>query len=100
MLDKTGGSPFNFALITGGNSDQAYRYFFEIWGRPPVTIENPGVDPSRQTVTDQLLVVCEYPDCEPLGNSLWEVAGFGRAEIAGSWDVSVVKVYKLIHYQE
>src|SRR3989344_253852 len=85
VLDKTGGSPFNFALITGGNSDQAYRYFFEIWGRPPVTIENPGVDPSRQTVTDQLLVVCEYPDCEPLGNSLWEVAGFGRAEIAGSW---------------
>ena len=100
VLDKTDGKPFNFALITGGNSDQAYRYFFEIWGRPPVTIENPAVDPARKTVTDQLLVVCEYPDCEPLGNSLWEVAGFGRAEIAGSWDVSVVKVYKLIHYTE
>jgi 4-amino-4-deoxy-L-arabinose transferase-like glycosyltransferase len=99
VLDKTDGKPFNFALITGGNSDQAYRYFFEIWGRPPVTIENPAADPARHTVTDQLLIVCEYPSCEPLGNSLWEVAGFGRAEIAGKWDVSVVKVYKLIHYQ-
>ena len=100
VLDKTEGKPFNFALITGGNSDHAYRYFFEIWGKPPVTIENSIVDPNRQTVTDQLLIVCEDPKCMPLGNSLWEVAGFGRAEIVGSWDVSVLKVYKLIHYMD
>ena len=100
VLDKTDGKPFNFALITGGNSDQAYRYFFEIWGRPPVTIENTQIDPERKTVTDQLLIICEDPNCMPLGNSLWEVAGFGRAEIVGSWDVSVLKVYKLKHYTE
>jgi 4-amino-4-deoxy-L-arabinose transferase-like glycosyltransferase len=100
VLDKAGGKPFNFALITGGNSDHAYRYFLEIWGKSPVTIENPAVDPARKTVTDQLLIVCEYPSCEPLGNSLWEIAGFGRAEIVGVWDVSVIKVYKLVHYQE
>ena len=99
VLDKTDNKPFNFALITGGNSDHAYRYFFTIWGHPPVTIEYPGVDPKRTTVTDQLLVICEQTDCQPLGNSLWEVAGFGRAEVAGHWQVSVVQVYKLVHYR-
>jgi len=37
--------------------------------------------------------------CEPLGNSLWEVAGFGRAEIDQKWDVSVVQIYKLVQYK-
>lgn len=99
VLEKTEGKPFNFALITGQNSDHAYRYFLEIWGAKPVTIEYAGVDPERKTVTDQLLVVCEVSPCQPLGNSLWEVAGFGRAEIAGEWNVSVVKVYRLVRYK-
>lgn len=99
-LDKTDGKPFNFALITDGNSDQGYRYFFEIWGHAPVVIENTQNDPGRITVTDQLIVICETLNCRPLGNSLWEVAGFGRAEIVGSWDVPFVKIYKLVHYKE
>jgi len=97
VMDKTNGKPFNFALITGGNSDYAYRYFFTVWGHPPVTIDNYAVDPARKTVTGQLLVVCEEA-CHPEGDSLWEVAGFGRAKIAGEWNVSVVQVYKLVHY--
>lgn len=100
IVEKTDNKPFNFALITTGNSDHAYRYFFEIWKKAPRIIENTVVDPDRKTVTDQLLIVCEDIFCQPLGNSLWEVAGFGRAEIAGVWDVSVVKIYKLIHYVE
>lgn len=99
VFNKTGGKPFNFALITGQNSDHAYRYFFEIWGNPPVTIQNPQVDPHGKSVTDQLLVICEVSDCQPLGHSLWEIAGFGRAEIEGEWPVSVVKVFKLGHYK-
>lgn len=99
VLEKAEEKPFNFALITGQNSDHAYRYFLETWGRPPVVIENLEMDPERKTVTDQLLIVCEKTDCQPLGHSLWEVAGFGRAEIVGQWDVSVVRVYKLVHYQ-
>ncbi len=97
--DKTQGKPFNFALITGGNSDYAYRYFFTIWGHPPVIIQNSQNDPQRKTVTSQLLVVCESLPCHPLGNSLWEIAGFGQADIAGHWDVSVVQIYKLIHHK-
>jgi 4-amino-4-deoxy-L-arabinose transferase-like glycosyltransferase len=99
VMIQTNVKPFNFALITGGNSDHAYRYFFTIWGHSPVTIKDPQSDPQRKTVTDQLYVVCESLPCEPLGNSLWEIAGFGRAEIAGHWNVSVVEVYKLVHYK-
>jgi hypothetical protein len=99
ILTRVAGRPFNFALITGSNSDHAYRYFFEIWGNPPVVIENLQVDPTRKTVTDQLWVICETLPCVPEGHSLWEIAGFGRAKIVGEWQVSVVKVYQLKHYQ-
>jgi hypothetical protein len=99
VMTKTNVKPFNFALISTGNSDHAYRYFFTIWNYPPVTIENPLLDPQRKSVTDQLLVVCESPlPCNPLEIHLWEIAGFGRAEIAGHWNISVVEVYKLVHY--
>lgn len=97
-LTKTDNKPFNFALDAQFNSDYAYRYFFEIWGHPPVTIEPIAQDPERKTVTDQLIVICETGDCHPLGNSLWEIAGFGRAEIVGEWQVSFVKIFKLSHY--
>lgn len=97
---KTESKPFNFALVADGNSDHAYRYFFELWGDPPVTIENEEIDPKRRSVTDQLIVICEQLDCKPLGHPLWEIAGFGRAQIVGTWDVPFVTIYKLVHYKE
>ncbi len=99
VLNRTGGKPFNFALITGGNSDHAYRYFFTLWNRVPVTIQNPQLDPKRQSVTDQLFVVCESLPCSPLGHSLWEIAGFGRADVASHWTETPVEIYKLVHYK-
>ncbi|MBI2622869.1 MAG: hypothetical protein HYW64_02135 [Candidatus Levybacteria bacterium] len=89
------GIPFRFSP----NRQKEYRYFFKLAGKDPVIIETFKNDPKRQTVADQLLIVCEDPECKPLGHSLWEVAGFGRAEIAGEWQVSVVKVYKLVRYE-
>ncbi len=100
VLDKTGGQPFNFALLAGQNTDHSYRYFFEIWGNPPVVIENIQNDPERKTVTDQLMVLCEIPDCKPLGHPLWEIAGFGRAEIAGQWYIPFVDVHRMVHYTD
>ncbi len=97
--EKTEGKPYNFALLANFNSDHAYRYFFEVWGNPPVTIENVENDPLRRTVTEQLIVICELPECKPLGHPLWEIAGFGRADIIGEWPVSFVKIMKLVHYQ-
>lgn len=88
------GREYNFALITGGNSDHAYRYFLERMGRTPVPLE--------QKITDQLIAVCEKPepDCQPLGNPVWEVAGFGRAEISKEQQVPPgLTVYRLIHHE-
>ena len=98
VLSKTDNKPFNFALITKGNSDYAYRYYFEILGHPDVRMQNLINDPKRKSVTSQLMVVCEDTSCKPLGYPLFEVSNFGQAEIAGEWDVSVVKVFKLVHY--
>lgn len=100
VLSKTDRKPFNFALLTDGNSDHGYRYFFHLRGRDPVEIKNEAMDPKRNSIMDQLLIVCEDLSCRPLGDPLWEVAGFGRAEVVGEWQVSVVKVYKLVHYKE
>ncbi len=100
VFEKAENKPYNFALIAGRNSDHAYRYFLEIWRNPPVMIENPTSDPERKTVTNQLLVVCEEKVCQPLGHPLWEIAGFGRAEIEGVWQISTAKVFLLKHYRE
>lgn len=100
VIEKSGGKPFNFALITPGNSDHGYRYYMEILGNKSVEMENLITDPERKTVTDQLLIICEDIKCQPLGYSLFEVAGFGRAEVAGEWDTSVVKVFRMVHYTE
>lgn len=99
ILGKTQGQPYNFALMATGNSDHAYRYFLEIYGHPPVTIENESNDPERQTVTDQLFVVCEEEVCQPLGHPLWEIAGYGRAEISDEWNVGLFKIFRLVPYE-
>lgn len=97
VLDKTSGKPYNFAVISGGNSDHGYRYFFKLAGKEPIEIKKNYEDPGRTSVTDQLFVVCES-QCSPPGNPAWEISGFGKSEVQESWSVSVVKVYKLIHY--
>ncbi len=99
VISKTNNEPYNFALLTPGNSDHAYRYYLEIKGHKPAVIDNPINDPKRTTVVKQLLIVCEDIHCQPLGNPLFDVAGFGRARVAGEWYISVVKVYRLIPYQ-
>ncbi len=100
VLELAGNQPYNFALITPGNSDHAYRYFLEIAGRPPVTILNPQLDPDRKSVTDHLIIVCEDPKCNPYGHSLWEVAGFGQGEIIEERPGPAgIRILKLIHYK-
>lgn len=93
---KVDGKKYNFALLAGKNSDHAYKYFLEVWGNPPTTIENPVIDPDRKTVTNDLYIVCEEKECHPLGHPLWEIAGFGQAEIKDQWTVSTAKVFHLI----
>ena len=101
VLSYANDKPYNLGLISGYNSDYAYRYYLEIWGKSPVTIENPQNDPQRATVTSQLMVICEEKKCEPLGNPLWEIAGFGRANIEAQTEGPAgIKIFKLIHYKQ
>lgn len=97
VAEAAGQKPFNLALVSGGNTDKAYRYFLEVWREPVVTLESPQADPAGTTITDQLFVICEG-SCTPLGHPLWEIAGFGMAKIEEKWDnVYGVGVYKLVH---
>ncbi len=98
VISKTNNQPYNFALLSKGNSDHAYRYYFDILQSPPVNLENLENDPKRESATRQLFIVCEDTDCNPIGNPLHDIAAFGRAEITDVWDVSVVKVFRLIPY--
>lgn len=92
VIEKSEDKQFNFALISDHNSDHAYRYFLEIRGHVPTDLE--------RLVTDQLLIVCESQKCAPLGHPSWEIAGFGRGEITGEWDLPNIgiKVFRLTHW--
>lgn len=96
VIDLSEGEPFNFALITDGNSDHAYRFFLEINDAEPTPLE--------EGVETQLIAVCEkYPEptCAPLGNPLWEIAGFGRAEIDEQIEVyPQITIYRLTHHED
>lgn len=93
VIKSAGGKQFNFALVSQSNSDHAYRYYLEIKGHPPTSLE--------ENVTDQLIVLCEQKECEPLGHPLWEIAGFGRAEIVEVHSLADYgfKIYTLIHHE-
>lgn len=100
VVTLSSGKPYNFALGSLGNSDHAYRYFLEISNHEPITIENPQIDPERKTVTDQLIVVCEQKDCTLLGSPLWEIAGFGQAQLSNTVvGPAGVYIYRLTHYR-
>lgn len=92
VIEKSEGKEYNFGLISESNSDHAYRYFLEVKDKKPKELE--------EIVTDQLLIVCESKVCQPLGHPVWEIAGFGRAEITGVWffEKYGIKVFKLKHW--
>ena len=94
VLEKSEGQPYNFALISDHNSDHAYRYFLEVKKNQPKQLE--------EIVTEQLLIVCESKNCEPLGHPLWEIAAFGRGEILGEWNLEKygIKIFRLTHWPE
>lgn len=99
MIDESGGESFNIAVIAERNYEGAYQYHLE---RVGANFEI--IDPQRpeETITDQLFVVCELPleKCDPTHNAKAEVANFGWSEIADSWQVDGVTLFRLIHSQK
>lgn len=99
VVEVSGSNPFNFALISENNYEDAYMFFFEKWGASFVKIDPQNWE---NTIVDQLLVVCELEDknkCDPTHSAKAEVANFGWSKIDQQWDVEGVRVYKLSHVE-
>ena len=94
VLAKAQDKPFNLALLAERNYDEAYAFFMETWGKPPLRID-PQI--TRETIADQLFVICEQLPCQPVGHPKAEIAMFGWTKVAEKWQIEGVEVYKLIH---
>jgi len=90
IKQQAGDRPFNLALLAKQNYDASYRYFLQQNQAPYYTI--------HQQLTEQLFVVCELSDCQPINDPLWEIAAFGWAKIDRQWEFPWgVKVFRLVH---
>ncbi len=92
VINLSENRPFNFALIAEHNYDSAYQFYLDQYGHKPEQL--PFVK------TDQLLVVCEDPVCQPVVNAKYEIAAFGWTKIESQQDYQGVKIFKLIHNPE
>jgi len=97
IVKEAQGKRYNLGMIAKQNYDAGYRYFLEKWGSRTTEID---AQRARETITDQLFVVCEVQDCQPIGHPQAEIANFGWAKIEEEWDFPWgLKLFKLGHYQ-
>jgi hypothetical protein len=103
IIDESGGQPFNLALISRHNYDEAYRYVLE-WKRAQLVEIEPAS--AKETITEQLFVICENQppfesrddNCDPIAHPKAEIALFGWVEIANMWEFDWGhKLYRLVH---
>jgi 4-amino-4-deoxy-L-arabinose transferase-like glycosyltransferase len=92
---ESSGARFNLGVIAERNYEDGYKYFLLKDNQPVVSIDSQ----SKDTITDQLFVVCELEKskCDPTHNATAAVANFGWSKIESSWEVNGVMVYRLVH---
>jgi len=96
IISEASGKPFNLGMIAKQNYDAGYRYFLEKWGKKAVEIDAQRV---KETITEQLFVVCEDKECQPLGHPQAEIANFGWSKISDQWEFPWgTKLFKLIRF--
>lgn len=88
IIEKARGKPFNFALISAHNYDAAYQFYLYTYGSEPKQVPT--------EITEQLFVVCEDGPCQPIYSPKYEIAGYGWSKVAQEYEVSGVKVYRLV----
>lgn len=96
IKENSNGKPFNLAVIADNNYETAYKYFLLKDRYPVMDIDSQR----RDTITDQLFVVCELlpnEKCDPTHSPKAEVANFGWSRIDNSWEVDGTIVYRLVH---
>lgn len=95
IISESENKPFNLGMIAKQNYDAGYRYFLEKSGNKAVEID---AQRSSETITDQLFVVCEEKDCQPINHPQAEIANFGWVKIENVWEFPWgVKLFKLVH---
>lgn len=94
ILEDSLGKPFNFGLISKRNYEEGYLYYFELW-KSNIKLIDP--QNTKETITDQLYVVCEDPICEPINNPKAEIASFGWQKIEKEWNIYGTKIFKIVH---
>ncbi len=96
IKEETGEKLFKLGLIAKQNYDASYRYFLEKWGNKAVEID---AQKAKETITDQLFVICEEIECNPTTHAQAEIANFGWSIIDNQWNFDWgTKLYKLKHY--
>lgn len=90
ILAASNGEPFNLALLAKQNYDPPYRYFLYQAKAPLYDLHD--------RITSQLFVICEpfQMKCQPINNPKWEIAAFGWAKIADSWEINGITIFKLV----
>lgn len=89
IIQQSENKPFNFALLAENNYDDAYRFYLDLYKHKPKVL------PFEKT--NQLFVVCEDPQCQPIYSPKHEIAAFGWTLVEKEWEVEGIKLYKLIH---
>ncbi len=96
IISEASGKPFNLGMIAKQNYDAGYRYFLEKWGKKAVDIDAQKI---KETITEQLFVVCEDKECQPLGHPQSEIANFGWSKIGDQWEFPWgTKLFKLVRF--
>jgi hypothetical protein len=71
-------------------SEDTFLYFLEKQGLRVANRE------ARQ-VTEQMFVLCDREPCRILDSHSWNIEMFGKAKVDTMWEISGVKIYRLIH---
>jgi len=95
IAEIVGKDSFNLGMIAKRNHDAGYRYFLELWRTNLRTID---AQKANETITEQLFVICEDKECEPINHPQAEIASFGWAKIEEQWVFPWgTKLFKLAH---
>ena len=94
--EASGGNKLNLAVIAESNYEDGYQYILMKDKAPVLDIDSLRL---KETVTDQLFVVCEMPEnkCDPTHSPKAEVANFGWSKVEDKWGIMGVTIFKLVH---
>lgn len=83
------GEPIQVVTIPFTESDAHYRYFLDIAGYELLAHDSPEQ-------AEELFVMC-FTTCNPTGDPQWQIAVFSDKQLAESWQIGNVTIYKIIH---